>query len=82
MKGYFKCFLLGTELVAKLSAGDRVGVGRGSSPLLCPVSGVRGAAVCTTGGVPCNRNTPLTGCRSAAAVDVSLLQRLFLAGCS
>ena len=39
---------------------------------------MRGAAVCTTGGVPCNRNTPLTGCGSAAAVDVSLFQRLFL----
>ena len=61
-------FLLGTEIVAKSSAGHKggLGVGGGSSPLQCPVSGVRAAPLsATTGGVSCNRNTRLTGCRSA-----------------
>ena len=68
----FKRLLLGTEIVAKSSAGHRVGVG-GPPPscVLSPACAVQ--PVCTTGGVPCNRNTRLTGCRSAAAVDVSFI---------
>ena len=37
---------------------------------------MRGAAVCTTGGVPCNRNTRLTG--GGSSLDLSPSSRYFL----
>ena len=61
-------FLLGTEIVAKSSAGHKGGArGRRGGPppssVLSPACALQ-PLTATTGGVSCNRNTRLTGDRS------------------